>query len=200
MVIQWCLKGIQARAPGFGDKEAADLMQSGIASNWLRANAGLPILSALESAQRSLSESALVAHVNSYAVVRTSTPYISLSAGVVLRDSKLGSRLFPAWRSAVNFATERGKTDGYIFRVWTVVTPQPSPEVIGVSEEIRNLNLFRTSWRWQHQGEITAKVILPSVQIEYFQKITATGSLIGTKQTNPHFVDPATVSNLLREI
>lgn len=128
MVIQWCLKGIPER-PSFGDTEAADLLAKGIQSNWLFNNPTVPIAQAIPTVQSMLSLSALLTHVNNYAAVRTTSPYISLSAGVVVPDTALGTRKFPAWKSAVDFATARGRTEGYIYRVWTIVTPKPSPEL-----------------------------------------------------------------------
>jgi hypothetical protein len=200
MVIQCCLKGIRLRSPGFEDNEAREFLRTGIPSVWLRMNSGLPVASALVGAQSRLGLSALLAHVNSYASAGAATPYISLSAGVILRDRTLGYRVFSAWKSAVDFATGRGKGPGYVYRVWTIVTPMPSPTLMNVSDEIRNLNLFRDAWKWQHQGEITAKIFLPFAQIESVTKVKADGSIDGSPTTNPQFIDPATICNLLKEI
>jgi hypothetical protein len=76
----------------------------------------------------------------------------------------------------------------------------PSPTLMNVSDEIRNLNLFRDAWKWQHQGEITAKIFLPFAQIESVTKVKADGSIDGSPTTNPQFIDPATICNLLKEI
>ncbi len=199
MVIQWCLKGIQER-PSFGDTEAANVLTTGIQSIWLLNNPAVPIALAIPTVQGMLSLSALLTHVNNYAAVRTTSPYISLSAGVVVPDTPLGTRKFPAWKSAVDFATARGKTEGYIYRVWTVVTPKPSPELMNVSDEIRNLNLFSSVWRYQHQGEITAKLVIPPVQVEYVLKVGTNGKPTGFRRDNPGFVKPDTISNLMMEI
>ena len=121
MVIQWCLKGIRSRPPSFEDTEAVNLLDTGIPSAWLRYNFTLPIGTPLIDAQFQLSRSALrLAHVNNYNVVGTTTPYISLSAGVILRDRTLGRRVFSAWKSAVDFATGRGKIHGDVYRAWTM--------------------------------------------------------------------------------
>jgi hypothetical protein len=199
MVIQWCLKGIEERA-SFGDKEAADLLNTGIKSTWLFNNAVMPIAQAIPTVQGLLSETALISHVNNYAAVRTTSPYISLSAGVVLPHTPLGTRVFPAWKSAVDFATHRGKVAGYVYRLWTIVTSKPSPRLMNVSDEIRNLNLFRAAWKYQHQGEITAKLVIPPVQIESVVKIGADGRLTGFRADNSQFVKPDSISNLLEEI
>jgi hypothetical protein len=128
------------------------------------------------------------------------SPYISLSAGIVLRDTPIGTRVFPAWKSAVDFATGRGSFAGYIYRLWTVVAPKPSPELINVSDEVRNLNLYRTAWKYQQQGEITAKLVIPSPQIEYVVKVGMDGKLTGFRFDNTRFVKPESISNLLEEI
>jgi hypothetical protein len=199
MVIQWCLKGISER-PSFGDTEATDLLNTGIKSNWLFNNPTVPIAQAIPTVQGLLSLSALITHVNNYAAVRTTSPYISLSAGVVVPDTALGTRKYPAWRSAIDFATEWGKAAGYIYRVWTIVTPKPSPKLMNVSDEIRNLNLFRAAWKYQQQGEVTAKLVIPPAQIEYVLKVGSNRKPTGFRVINPGFVKPDTISNLLVEI
>jgi hypothetical protein len=199
MVIQWCLKGIQER-PSFSDNEASDLIDTGIKSNWLFNNPTVPVAQAIPMVQGLLSLSALIMQVNNYAAVRTTSPYISLSAGVVVRDTPLGTRTYPAWRSAVDFATDRGKVAGYIYRVWTIVTPKPSPGLMNVSDEVRNLNLFRAAWKYQHQGEVTAKLVIPPAQIEYVVKVGADRKLTRFRVDNARFVKPDTISNLLVEI
>jgi hypothetical protein len=199
MLIQWCLKGIRERA-SFGDKEASDLVDAGIQSNWLFNNRTMPIVQAIRIVQPLLNETALVEHVNNYSAVTTTSPYISLSAGVVLPNTPIGTRVFPAWKSAVDFATARGSFAGYIYRVWTIVAPKPAPELMNVSDEIRNLNLFRAAWKYQHQGEITAKLVIPSSQIEYVVKVATDGKLTGFRVDNPRFVKPESICNLLEEI
>jgi hypothetical protein len=199
MLIQWCLKGIREQA-SFGDAEATDLVVAGIQSNWLFNNRTMPIVQAIRTVQGLLNESALITHVNNYAAVRTTSPYISLSAGVVLRDTTIGTRVFPAWMSAVDFATDRGRVSGYIYRVWTIVAPKPAPELLNVSDEIRNLNLFRAAWKYQLQGEITAKLVIPSSQIQSVVKVGADGKLTGFRVDNPRLVAPESICNLLEEI
>jgi hypothetical protein len=101
--IQWCLKGI-AESPGFADSDAIALLTSGIKSNWLRQNAALSLDAGLPQGQLALNETALFRHVNDYAGVGAQTPYISLSAGIV-QPSAFGYSEFPAWFTAVDFAT-----------------------------------------------------------------------------------------------
>lgn len=160
----------------------------------------MSIEQAIPTVQSLLSLSSLLTHVNNYAAVRTTSPYISLFAGVVLPDTALGSRKFPAWRSAVDFATEWGKSSGFVYRVWTIVTPQPSPEVMNVSDEVGNLNLFGAAWKYQKQGEVTAKLVIPPSQIEYVVKVGPDRRPTGFRKDNSRFVKPDTISNLLVEL
>ena len=146
-----------------------------------------------------MNETALITHVNNYAAIRTTSPYISLSAGVVLRNTPIGTRVFPAWKSAVDFATARGGSAGYVFRLWTIVAPKPAPELINVSDEIRNLNLFRAAWKYQLQGEITATFVIPSHQIQYVVKVDTDGKLTGFRANNSRFVKPESICNLLED-
>lgn len=199
MHIQWCLKGIRSR-PTFTDADAFALLDAGIPSNWLLANSTVPYATAIATVQSLLSETLLIDHVNRYATVQHLTPYISLSAGVVLPDTSLGTRVVKAWETAVGFATGFGKSDGYIYRLWTIVAPQPAPELLHLSDEIRNLNLFRQTHKYQKQGEITAKLVIPPVQIEYVTKIGSDGKILGVRKDNGRFIEPESVSNLLEEI
>jgi hypothetical protein len=80
------------------------------------------------------------------------------------------------------------------------VAPKPSAELINLSDEIRNLNLFRTAFKYQDQGEITAKFVVPSAQIESVVKVDKDGKLTGFRRDNKRLVDPKSVCNLLEEI
>jgi hypothetical protein len=80
------------------------------------------------------------------------------------------------------------------------VAPQPAPELLHLSDEIRNLNLFRQTHKYQKQGEITAKLVIPPVQIEYVTKIGKDGTVLGVRRDNTRFVEPKSLSNLLEEI
>jgi hypothetical protein len=198
MYIQWCLKGIQEQA-GFSDNEARGLLRSGIPSNWLRQNASLPLWNRLAAVQQLFSPQALFDHVNDYESVGTTSPYISLSAGVVQFDNIYGSAPFPAWFTATDFATSGATGAGFVYRVWTVVAPKPASELLHLSDEIRDLNLFRGFWQWNHEGEIAAKLLVPSRNIEGAVKIDRDLNILQAFG-NPWFVRPETVCNLVEEI
>jgi hypothetical protein len=209
MKIHWCYKGIAEQA-GFSDADAETIVtRSGIRSNWLRANPGLAADAANIDAQDRLSDAALDDHVNAYGAVAHDTPYISLSAGChEYRNPYQAPNPITALRTAVGFATNRGSTSGYIFRCWAVTAPQPAPEVLGVADEIRDINLFADFYQYHHEGEITAKIVVPRRHIQLVTKIDRFGVPIaaawsnGSAATlrNAHFVEPSTVANLLETI
>lgn len=208
MLIQWCLKGIPERLgepgePDFGDAEArAAVDRVGLRSTWLRrqggAASGLPSL-----AQPVLSQPALDAHVNGFAP-GAPTPYLSLSAGATEIDPVSGAALrTSALQTALGFATGNGRCDGYVFRLWTLVSPKPAAELAGFAEEVRDLNLFRQFTPWHHEGEIAAKLYVPARQIESVTKYSAGLAPLWSPPAygNPAvFVPPERISTIVAEV
>ena len=197
MHIQWCLKGV-AEYPSFSDAQAIAVLDSGLPSNWLRQNASSQLDAGLIGGQQALSATALFDHVNDYASVGARTPYISLSAGIV-QPGDFGFATFPAWYTAADFATRGPTGEGYIYRVWTVVAPQASASLMNVSDEIRDLNIFRHFWRYNREGEIAAKLLVPFKQIQYVAKLSSQLDIIWL-QHNVRFVQPESICNLLEEV
>src|SRR5262245_27766174 len=119
MQINWCLKGI-TEGESFKDSQAeAVLKATGILSAWMLANATLAAGQANIDGQNALGVGALDDHVNNYAKVRANTPYISLSSGCYEYAGRATPPVKrPALRTALNFATGRGKQSGYVFRCW----------------------------------------------------------------------------------
>jgi hypothetical protein len=197
MHIQWCLKGIP-EYPGFSDSEAIALLNSGLPSNWVRQNATRQLAAGLIDGQQALSETALFDHVNDYARVGTTTPYVSLSAGVVQPGGTFGFAPYPAWYTAADFATQGPTGEGFIYRVWTVVAPKVSASLMNVSDEVRDLNIFRHFWRYNREGEVAAKLLVPYTQIQYVAKLNSQLDIIWQFR-NRQFVQPESISNLLEE-
>ncbi len=208
MQINWCLKGIRG-GTSFGDAAALEVLSdTGILSNWTRANANLPAGQANIAAQRALSLSALDDHVNDYGLVGPTTPYISLSAGC--REFSGGSyppTSYPAYRTALEFATDWGTTSGYIYRCWVVVAPQVAADLPGLADEVRDLNLFADFYQYHFEGEVAAKLVVPVRQIQWVQKVGSNlqpaswsdGNGPGARR-NPSFRRPESVSNLIPEL
>ena len=197
MLVQWCLKGVPW-SPGFGDADARRaLTDDGLTSNWVRANAARPLASALADAHAALSDSALVRHVNAYATVAATTPYVSLSAGVIERDPKMRTPIHHhAWTTALDFATRGGTGEGYVFECWVQLPGNPAPELPGFGEEVRDLNLHGRFARWHHQGEVAAKLVVPPRQIRRVMKFTRALKQIPFGGRNPQFVPPERISNI----
>ena len=196
MLVQWCLKGIP-QTTAFDDAAAQLALTSvGLTSNWVRRNAGVNLDAGLVSAHQALSDSALAAHVNAYASAGATSPYLSLTAGVVERDPRTRKAIpHPAWTTALDFATEGGHSDGYVFECWVQLPGNPAPELPGFGEEVRDLNLQpRFAW-WHHEGEIAAKLVVPARQIRCVMKYTSTQVLISVT-LNPDFVPPERISNI----
>ena len=198
MHIQWCLKGIPERV-GFSDVEAKTLLQTGLKSNWLRHNAATAFDPGLTDAQNRLTEFALFNHVHNYAAYGGNTPYISLSAGIRKSDGHRGLEEFKAWETALDFATDSPTGTGYVYRLWTLVTPKPSPSVMGVSDELRDLNQFGQYAYYNDEGEIAAKILVPARQIEWVAKVDHPATRLWLER-NTSAVSPDTITNLKLEI
>jgi hypothetical protein len=210
MLLQWCLRGIPERRKtlnrtGFGDAEAQNtLIFLGLRSNWVLNTA---VKSSTEvtfaSANASLSLKALDDHVNAFATVKSQTPYLSLTAGAVVPVGASGQQVFPAWATAIAFATRGGRqrTAGYVFECWVPVGPKPVAEIPGFGEEVRDLNASRQFCIWHREGEIAAKLVVPPRQILRVVKFHSNGNKdqnFGAQGEirNKNFVKPERLSNL----
>jgi hypothetical protein len=200
MLIQWCLKGIPEVAGVFTDSEALSaLSDAGLTSSWVRA-VGQPMKYLPAGSHAVLSEAALDAHVNGFGGVAGSTPYLSLTAGCVELDpATLTTTTYEARLTAFDFATNGGTTDGYVFKLWVLVSPKPAPELPGFGEEVRELNIYSQCTTFHYEGEIAAKLFVPARQIQKFEKYSKDLNLL-KDEANPNFVPPERVSNVLELI
>jgi hypothetical protein len=204
MLIQWCLKGIPEQK-GFSDHEAEQaLLDTGLLSAWIRAQGLSSLADAWPQANAALSIEALASHVNDYKSVKAKTPYVSLTAGLMVYDAaSRTAQPRPAWSTAVDFATRSGTQDGYVFECWVMLPPNPAPELPGFAEDVRDLNLHRNVAYWHEQGEIAAKLGIPRRQIRRVLKYgpdLKPQALAGCSPAdglfNPDFVAPERVSNI----
>jgi hypothetical protein len=168
MILQWCCKGVS----GIGPSEARGILTDGpglICRLW-QANNPLPYGLAMEQ----LSEHHLDLHVNHYddldpetgTRTRDVTAFISLSAGCVDRDIMLKTNVVnPARRTALEFATDLGRRDGWLFTCYVLVSVNRAASSPAVAEEVRDLNHLRRYSEYWLEGEIAAKVNVPSRQI-----------------------------------
>lgn len=206
MFIQWCIKGIRGRLAtddptlGIDDDTARAMLDDGegIICNWWR-----DVGTISPSARRDkLTAHNLNRHVHDYANFGKETPFISLTAGCVERDAALRlNRIHEAQDVALRFATDWGKHVGYLFHCWVVVGLKPAVEVGSVAEEIRELNTYVSYSDFQLEGEITAKINVPSNQIQSCERWDPIGAgrLRRAKDWpyfNNGFTSPSVLSNI----
>jgi hypothetical protein len=208
MYIQWCIKGIAGQDPaqglsdGLDDAAARDVVDSktGILCNWWRAQGTI----SPSQIRDKLAAVNLDLHINNYAAIKNDTPFISLAAGCVERDVFYRTnRVYPADRVALGFATDWGNRPGYLYFLWTIVSLKVSVAIEQVAEEVRSLNVYQSWSPYQLEGEVTAKIYIPSVQIERVQKWEPAPPVPGmvraawrTPHANPTFEQPDVISNV----
>ncbi|MEO0438646.1 MAG: hypothetical protein AAF098_17240 [Pseudomonadota bacterium] len=142
-----------------------------------------------------MTAAAIDMHVNNYGAVKDDTPFISLTSGCVSRDLYLRTNtVLPARNTAVEFATDGGFLDGYIFYCWLLVGLKAAPEVEGIAEEVRELNTYHSYSAYQTEGEVAAKIVVPANQIEGVEKVDPSGKRIKWIG-NPDFTPPDRVTN-----
>ncbi|BCJ39425.1 hypothetical protein GCM10010168_63270 [Actinoplanes ianthinogenes] len=200
MMVQWCCKGIAK----LGADRVRSILTGGAGircHRWTKLPSGVafPIGPAL----RDLTEDNLDRHVHDYAGFRAETPFISLAAGCVERRVSTRTNVtHPALRTALQFATTDfaagQRCAGWVFRCYVVMGMNPAVGVPGVAEEIRELNHGRAYSGWYLQGEVTAKINVPSVQIylaERYEPDDEGVPRLTAAVTNPGFVHPAPLLN-----
>lgn len=208
MFVQWCIKGVRGRdvtsgeSSGIVDSEAHDMLDlgQGILCNWWR-NAGTITPAGVRD---KLTSANLDRHIHDYDNFCDETPFISLTAGSVERVTALRlNRIREAQDVALRFATDWGRHVGYLFYCWVVVGLKPAAEVQGVAEEVRELHTYTSYSDFQLEGEITAKINIPSNQIQRCERWEPhprlSGHLVlsaGWPYDNPSFSPPDSVSNV----
>jgi hypothetical protein len=207
MFVQTCIKGVH----GINLSVANEILDGeGLVCNWWR-NKGT--ISAKDIDKR-LTSSELDLHVNSYdeqhpdypEKVNKVTPFISLTAGAVERSVFYKTNfVHPAHRTALLFASDFGKLRGecFLFYCWVVVGLRPSAEIRQLAEEVRELNTYRRYSAFQAEGEIAAKIDVPSRQIHRFERYQITDTANGypdlryvDSKINPRYVDPYSIVNI----
>ena len=177
MIVQWCIKGIHLAG---GDAEARAILDSpdGLMSAWVRREKSLRYA----EIPPKLTRDNLNRHVNHFDEIdpttglpyRVNSPFVSLSAGTIQRDTAAQTNLVhrARWR-ALQFGLDFGQqSEAFLFTCWVVLAPRPAPDIEGVAEEIRDLNAYRRYSEYQCEGEVTAKLRVPPNQIKCYQRWT----------------------------
>ena len=135
------------------------------------------------------------------------TPFISATAGAVERDAFLQlNRIYPPFMTALQFATRNFTDDGYIYYGYVYTLGKKSVELEEFAEEVRELNIYTSFLPYQLEGEIAAKIVIPPVNLEKYEKYRGPEALIelahGQKPTpmdvqfNSDFAEPDRFTNL----
>lgn len=209
MIIQHVLKGIG----GIDDAEAQRILDVGILCNWWRKVVTLP---QAEIAER-LTERNLTWHQNNYDTpdpleggeeFRHHSPFISTTAGTIERDPIHARHVVhSALQVALEFATDGWTQDGVVFYCYLFVLGRPAIPHQFLSEELRELNVYRGYSPFQPEGEIAAKIIIPTAQVEKYEfyslidieKSWSSGSPMlpaRTVENTKHFHPPSEIANV----
>lgn len=195
MFFQRILKGIS----GLNDTQASEiLLSSGIFCNWWRKVGTIRP----DQIQEKLTTENLMRHLNEYddPEVRDNTPFISTSAGAVERDvSAQRNVLIPPLLTCLQFATDSFKKDGHIFYGYVCTLGKPAVPLEGYAEEVRDLLVYSSYLPFFREGEIAAKVHIPSVQLEKSVRVEVSGNghyRLRDPVTNPSFEPPERYANV----
>ncbi len=166
----------------------------GIYSNWWR-NKGTITRSEVEAV---LTEENLDRHLHDYVAFGSQTPFISLSAGAVIRDpATMTNQVYDAIDTALFFATDDGVRAGALFFCWTVVGLHTAVRFANISEPIRDLLIYRGWSPYHDEGEIAAKIHIPAHQVqrvEWWDPFASLSSPVST-WSNPQYLDPGPLLN-----
>lgn len=174
MFFQKVLKGI----PALDKPHVEEIVgQYGIICNWWRHKDTINE----PEVKSQLTEANLLHHLNDYdkplpaghawagygSTYGDVTPFISTTAGAVERDDlKRTNILYVPFMTALRFATSGFQGNGWIFYAYVMTLGKQSVELRGFSEEVRELHIYTKYLPYHHEGEITAKISIPSVNIE----------------------------------
>jgi hypothetical protein len=217
MILQKILKGIGGihTTDAESDKAVRSMLIGvGILCNWWHRVNTLP---EVEVPQK-LTERNLLWHLEHYddndpltgAPFRENTPYISTTAGCVERDAYRGVNLILSpFLTALQFATEGFNRRGYVFYGYVLTVGKQSIPMREFAEEVRELHVYTSFLRYHPEGEIVAKIAIPSVRlerVECYDPIRARRELNGGAQPTPEWVEmnpnfqPPELFNNVREV
>jgi hypothetical protein len=215
MLFQRILKGV----PGIHRREVREQLNGGgglICNWWHRVN---PLPTA-EIPDR-LTEQDLVMHLNGYDQINPTlpapygqvpfgeyTPFISATCGTVERDpSVAANRVFSAFLTALWFATNRYRDKGVIYHGYVNLLGRRSVKLQEFAEETRDLHQWVSFQPYHPEGEVVAKITIPSPHLEKadgFDGPAALNDLRRGRIPGPswtevnavHYVPPETVCNV----
>lgn len=132
------------------------------------------------------------------------TPFISLSAGTREPDASRTTNVRkPAHETAIRFATRRYREAGHVFYCYVMVLPNPSVRLQEFAEDVRDFHSHSSYSPYRHQGEVTAKIHVPSVRlqrVERYEPRSGSGATRTRIWLNPHFAPPEDHVNVRKVI
>jgi len=181
MYFQKVLKGIKGLSP---QDATAMVKDKGIHCNWWRRQGSI---SAADISGQ-LTENNVLCHLDHYNDPLPAThaqysasekltygdisPFISATAGAVQRFSSPGFNIcFPAYMTALQFATANFTTRGFIFYAYLITLGKKAIPLVQFAEEVRELQLYHHYVPYHREGEIVAKVVIPSAQIQKAEEV-----------------------------
>jgi hypothetical protein len=215
MFFQKVIKGIS----GLSRIEAQQIVTTdGIVCNWWRR---ATMISSRET-KKHLVDQNVLHHLNHYDQPLPSghvlshlgstygdvTPFISTTAGAIQRDAfHHRNILFPPFLTALRFATNNFTTQGFLFYAYVITLGKQAVALEQFAEEVRELHIYTQYLPYHHEGEIVAKIIIPSVQIERAEEYDGPSALTELKAgrkpsplngliTNPDYANPAPFANI----
>jgi len=216
MYFQKVLKGISSLSGATADDM---VLRSGIRCNWwTRKHTITP-----EEIKDQLTDANVLFHLNHYddplpakhpyatlpgaTTYGDVTPYISTTAGVVERSLTLRTNIiFPSFMTALQFATQNFTTSGHIFYAYLITLGKKAIPLWQFSEEVRDLLVYQQFLPYYQEGEIVAKIHIPSSQIEKAELYHGPGVLQDLKNqkmplpahtiTNTTYTPPDQYSNI----
>jgi hypothetical protein len=167
MMIQRVYKGICGIDP---HEAEVCLRRGGIASRWWIASGHV----GPDEILAQLTESALMRHLNDYDAFGRMTPFISTTAGSVVRDARGQANIIEtAEYVATDFATDGFTRDGWVFSGYVFTLGRQAVRQQPFAEEVRELNIYTGYLPFQPEGELVAKFHLPAVQLKEAWSVTA---------------------------
>ena len=212
MFYQKVVKGIC----GLSDDDATEILISiGIRSNWSRRHGAVDEADIIDV----LTEDNLIHHLDDYDepidpsnphgdTYGDVTPFVSTSAGAVQRDpAKRRNILISPFRTALEFATNGYADVGHIFYAYVLTIGKPAVPMRQFAEEVRELHVYTDFRQYHAEGEITAKLGIPAVQIEKMQQFDGPNALadlnsgvlprpLGGDVLNPTYIRPESLANV----
>jgi hypothetical protein len=208
MFIQHVIKGIINIGPTAADDI---LFRSGIQCNWLR---HVGKIYPYEISEK-LKENVLNWHLNRYddidpdtnAPFCDNTPFISTTAGTVEQDTRSGYFcLFAPFPTALWFATQGYTQPGYIFYGYVFTLGKKSIEHWEFAEETRDLHVYAAPQQYHPEGEVVAKIHIPSERLERWEYYDPFASMVSqngqhpkpmnTSRPNPNYQRPDRIHNI----